>query len=289
MVNVEMSSYAGCLASVDDFYVVSTRTSLRLVHRLTVSETSLVLQNATTAEKMTTYAVFTNMRTAVALRMAGAAVAVTENKFEAELVMTDKFIEVMSTQNSGSYNNQWVLARPLLKSIVIAEQVPGNYYVTNVDDLLLLDHYFGGVNIAYDRRARSDLGYDELVKEKGEDWDYWKCPRSRIIRRDAPNVDTVDKLKKFMNYNDYKNDKLSKGSPSNAIAARFDLDPKRGVCGGSYDNKISVGSSNVYVFLGVSQSSASTPKFTFKDWPNVTRRGIPDEFDWEYVEMKGVF
>ncbi|KAL0214916.1 hypothetical protein P9112_007100 [Eukaryota sp. TZLM1-RC] len=288
MVEVQMSSYAGSVASVDDFYVITSTTPNGQAHRVTVSETSLVLQNATTAEKMTTNAVLTNLRTPVALRVAGASSVLIDNKFEAEVEMTSKFIEIMKIENSGSYNNQWVVARPLLKSLVIAEQVPGNYYVTNVDDLLLIDGYFGGVNIAYDRRARSDLGYDELVKKEGDNWDYWRCPRSKIIRRDVHKVKSVDSLQKFMNYNDYKNDPLSKGSPSSAISARFDLDPKRGVCGGGYDSKISVGSEKVKVFLGVSQSSPSTPKFSFQDWPDVVHIGIPDEFDWCPVEMKRI-
>ena len=43
------------------------------------------------------------------------------------------------------------------------------------------------------------------------------------MNRDAPNVKSLEDMKKFIRYNDYKNDPLSSNNPGKAISSRLDL------------------------------------------------------------------
>ena len=69
-------------------------------------------------------------------------------------------------------------------------------------------------------------GYPEVIIERGADFSYQLAPRAKIFRRDVPKVKDMESMKAIMRYNDFLNDKYSAGSPSNAICARADLDPK---------------------------------------------------------------
>lgn len=44
-----------------------------------------------------------------------------------------------------------------------------------------------------------------------------------MMIRDAPNVNSLTDMEKFIRYNDYKNDPISKGNPGDAISSRLDL------------------------------------------------------------------
>lgn len=43
------------------------------------------------------------------------------------------------------------------------------------------------------------------------------------MNRDAPKVKSLDDMKRFIRYNDYKNDAISGNNPGNAISSRLDL------------------------------------------------------------------
>lgn len=43
------------------------------------------------------------------------------------------------------------------------------------------------------------------------------------MKRDAPKVQSLDGMKKFIRYNDFKNDEYSDGNPGYAISSRLDL------------------------------------------------------------------
>ena len=64
------------------------------------------------------------------------------------------------------------------------------------------------------------LGYTVSINEKGEKENikYTKSPRAKIFDRDQSKINSIEEFKKFMRYNDYKNDNYSENNPSNAIA-----------------------------------------------------------------------
>ena len=43
------------------------------------------------------------------------------------------------------------------------------------------------------------------------------------MKRDAPKVKSLDEMKTFIRYNDFKNDEISGGNPGYAISSRLDL------------------------------------------------------------------
>ena len=70
---------------------------------------------------------------------------------------------------------------------------------------------------------------------------YESCARANIFRARQGDVDSIEKFKYLIQYNDWQNDPLSEGSPTNAIAARGDLRtrPATRVPFGGIDGKVS--------------------------------------------------
>lgn len=58
------------------------------------------------------------------------------------------------------------------------------------------------------------------------------------MNRDAPKVKSLDDMKRFIRYNDYKNDAISGNNPGNAISSRLDLLETNPKAHGSIDGKI---------------------------------------------------
>ncbi|KAL0224633.1 hypothetical protein RCL1_002545 [Eukaryota sp. TZLM3-RCL] len=286
---VEMSSYPAALSSIDDFHVVSVEDKKGVRNSVVVSETSLNLMNKTTASKISLEALLTNFRVAVALKMAGLEGAeAASNGDDIEIAVASMYVHTMSKHNSGTYNNANILVLPENKMIFIAEQIPGSpLYYSDFTHILYRDGYFGSYNIAYNSKVRDALGYNDMQKKQGDDWSFDNCPRAKIMRRDHKMITTLKEFIEFMKYNDYKNDEFGNNNPSNAMCARFDLS-SRGIAGGGYDYKV-FRAGKIYARVGPSQSSPSTPVFSFKDWPNVPHHGIPDEFHFPDIELSPIF
>ena len=84
-------------------------------------------------------------------------------------------------------------------------------------------NYWKSYNIPYSQEIYDRAGYTAALEKDPVKYSYENCPRGKIMKRDAPKVQSLDGMKKFIRYNDFKNDEYSDGNPGYAISSRLDL------------------------------------------------------------------
>jgi len=283
--STSFSSYPGILSSVDDFYLTKET-------NLAVVQTTNSIFNQTLYDQVTHESVLTwqRMRVANALASSGEA-----------------WFEAFRTQNSGTYNNQYMvmnLARfepgaALLDGLLwVVEQIPG--LVVGEDKTATLEMgYWPSFNVPYFREIYERSGYPEFKRRhaaRGPEYaravsgiDYQTAPRAKIFRRDAGNVHDIDSLKYIMRSNGWPEDPYSGGSPMGAICSRGDLDPKSPVAGGCYDTK----GTNFEMAKEMRSEAVNGPTAQGQPvfrWTNefasVSHVGQPSDFDFKFEEQK---
>jgi hypothetical protein len=264
---VSFSSYPGMVYSSDDFYVMDSG--------LVVMETSLTILNEKLYGKNApTRGVFTFIRSMVANLLAGDAPA---------------WAEIFSQQNSGTYNNQWMVVdmnkfvpgtKTLSKDLFwVLEQIPGRVVAKDMTKLLQAQTYWGSFNRPFFKEINDESMFKHFATHHGEIFSYHSNSRARIIAREHANVKNVEDLQKLLRHNDYKVDPYSHGCPYRAIAARFDL-PGTSQCpltilkpNGATDAKVTS-----YKWRGQQKAMAINGP--------TTHNGIPP-FSWN--QMNGLF
>ena len=308
---VAFSSYPGVVASLDDFYVLSSG--------LVVQETTIGNSNPDLYKQfLTPFSLYEFQRNIIANRLADTGAS---------------WGPIYLKWNSGSYNNMNMIVDYKLftpgqavlqpETLLIVEQIPGYVVTTDVTSMLSQNRYFASYNIAFDPMIRRLSGVDSDEAHDGPMFSYDNSPRAQIFRRDAPKVHTLSDLKQLLRSCDFKNDPLSSQIPTcnylgwtnctpaytseNCIATRGDLNPVNGVyalsmCGHrnhiASDAKISHFQSYNSTTLpadvvcgpvGSRDNPQSTPTFRWstsdfeKSVPHV---GHPDAFEFDWVNIQ---
>ena len=221
------------------------------------------------------------------------------------------WVELFSQENSGTYNNQWMvldatkvtLGRPLPKTDVlyIAEQVPGLVASMDVTEILIEKGFWPSYNIAFIPSIYNWSGYPA---NRSSPAGYDGAPRARIFAREAPKVKTWDSFKKLIRLNDFEVDPVcapskqtAKRSGNCAISARGDLPGPHGGAFGGIDAKVIKVSSmqavqppraekppGVEVQAGPSHDQQ--PPFSWAAFPNVSHMGLPEVFDFDWITIQ---
>ena len=286
---MSFSSSPGLLHSKDDFYHVQ---SLDNTTSLVVMETTNSVFDKKLLED------FTSPQTLLSWQRAMLGNWFAEGGAE--------WVETFQKQNSGTYNNQWMVldhARITGANVApesawtdvlwIVEQSPGLCATKDVSDVLQQQGYWASYNIPYLQDIYNRLGYLDQKKkaEQGggdpNDYDYDSCPRAQIFRRDHSTVE----MEKLMRQNDYMNDDLSGGNPLHAVASRGDLPsiPKlklTRVAFGAVDAKVYSGRESAIAAVCGPTSDQQTP-FSWDDplWATVNHTDVPDTFDFPWTDM----
>jgi len=283
--STSFSSYPGILSSVDDFY--NTKET-----NLAVVQTTNSIFNVTLYEQVTHESVLTWQR----MRVANAVASTGKEWFE-----------VFKTQNSGTYNNQYMVVdlskfepgTALRDGLLwVVEQIPG--LVVGDDKTATLEMgYWPSFNVPFFREIYERSGYSEFKSRhasRGPEYaaavsgvDYQMAPRAKIFRRDVGNVHDLDSLKYIMRSNGWPQDPYSGGSPMGAICSRGDLDPKNPVAGGCYDTKVT----NFKMAKEMRSEAVNGPTAQGQPvfrWTNefasVSHVGQPQEFDFKFEEQR---
>jgi len=214
-----------------------------------------------------------------------------------------EWVETFEKENSGTYNNQWMVLDHSRVSDVregawtdvlwIVEQSPGQCEHADVSGFLQTHGYWASYNIPYLEAIYDRLGYakkKEQAAQAGGDpneYDYDGCARAQIFRRDHAAVE----MQALIRQNDYKNDALSGGNPLHAVASRGDLpsDPAlklKRVAFGAVDAKVYSGKESAIAAVCGPTSDQQAP-FTWDDplWANVNHTDVPDAFDFPWSDM----
>ena len=308
--SVSMSSYAGRIASGDDWYITS--------NELAIQETTNLIWNTTLSQLYVvpkTASEFIRVMAATYLASSG-----------------KDWVSYFAFNNSGTYNNQYMVvamhrfqgSKPLKDDTLwVAEQIPGNVTSADVTDVLREQGYWASYNIPYFRNIYEVSGYPQAVEREGLIWSYNSYARAEIFRREAPKVHTLEDMMAIMRFNNFSVDPLSlipncsKATngvcdPSHSamltIASRGDLNPYGGEAQygvaynwlgqrnhGATDTKIAARSelySGVdglvmagHVICGPTNlvNGVHRPfKWSATNFSNLRPSGVPDEYDFQW-------
>uniref|UniRef100_K3X8S8 Phospholipase B-like n=1 Tax=Globisporangium ultimum (strain ATCC 200006 / CBS 805.95 / DAOM BR144) TaxID=431595 RepID=K3X8S8_GLOUD len=225
---ISMSSSPGYLSSVDDWYLTNAG--------LGVLETTHGVFNNELYEFVTPKSVLCWLRSKAANFLAedGMSWAATFAKF-----------------NSGTYNDQWMIidTNKFLpgtgfskNGFTVLEQLPGYIHVEDMSTVINSVGYWGSYNVPYFASTYERSGFlaAYISTNRSESWSHANCTRAKIFQRDAPQVKSLDDLKRIMRYNNWREDPLSSRHASHAVASRYDLeeDPQWFALDGAIDAKV---------------------------------------------------
>lgn len=204
-----------------------------------------------------------------------------------------EFAEVIKPYNSGTYDNQWIIfdlnawKKDKKEALFICEQMPGLMISEDVTRFLTSEdkqNMWPSYNVPYNRTIYEKSGYNMTVNE------YEECSRAKIFKRDSKNVVDLESMKYIMSYNDYKNDEFSNGDPKESIASRYDLREETPNPFGAIDVKI-VQSSKPHITHAIcGPTHQNQPPFEWTDtFANSVHVGVPQKFDFEWVEIEDTF
>jgi len=217
------SSYPGCLASMDDFTLLSSGLG-SMETTISVYNKSLYSPKFMKPDGQ----LHCWLRSVIANRLAKTG---------------HEWVKIFKRYNSGTYNNQWTVVdykkftpgQPLPKRdlVWVLEQLPGTIMARDVTWFVREHSYWPSYNIPFLRKISKMSGFD--VQGAKYDWYKWgSSPRAKMIERDHGKVTDIHSLTRLMRYNDYQHDEFSKckcNPPYTAeagISARGDLNPPNG-------------------------------------------------------------
>lgn len=235
-----------------------------------------------------------------------------------------EWVDFFSRENSGTYNNQWMVLDasrvnigerlPATGVLWIAEQVPGLVATMDVTAVLAEKGYWPSYNIAYIPEIYAWSGYP-ANRSAADGYD--GAPRAQIFSREAPKVKNWAEFKRLIRLNDFENDPVcavgcscigtdgvcnhscafqAKRSGDCAISARGDLPGPRGGAFGGIDAKV-LKLSSMHAVLPpqsgrppqVEAQSGPThdqqPPFSWSVFPNVSHVGVPEVFDFDWITI----
>ena len=258
---IAFSSYPASLFSVDEFHIMDSN--------LTEMGTSINIINTNLYDLITHESILSWVRQIVSNRLASSA---------------EEWTKIFARENSGTCNEQAIILdmnkidfknkKIEDKALMIIEQMPNYTEAVDVAEYLRKG-YWPSYNVPFIDKIYKDMG--NIVIEN-ENIRYTRSPRALIFKRDQGSVNSIEDFKKFMRYNDYKNDNLSNNDPSKTIASRSDLgDNNLTLCHGAIDVKfISVKDllerkNLIYIISGPSNDQQET-----FSWSNHTCRSDKD-------------
>jgi len=134
-----------------------------------------------------------------------------------------EYADIMMANQSGTYNNQWVVAdakqfngdgRELKDDLLwVVELAPGITHAADMTSTLQQQHYWPSYNIPYFVDVYNASGYPAKAEAFGDDFIYSKAPRANIFRRNASQVTSVADAGRLLRYNNYQHDPLAKDDP----------------------------------------------------------------------------
>jgi hypothetical protein len=200
---MSFSASPGFLMSKDDFAVTGGAAAGLMI----METTNSVFNRTLFSDNLTPFSILTWQRSAMAMQWATSG---------------EQYTQIMATNQSGTYNNQWdVVDTKLFKPggalednlLWTIELVPGLSQAQDTTDVLRKQGYFPSYNIPFFQSIYDISGYPARVAKYGDDYSYTKCPRARIFARNATVVTGRAEMHALMRYNNFQHDPLSHDDP----------------------------------------------------------------------------
>ncbi|KAK2076982.1 hypothetical protein QBZ16_005210 [Prototheca wickerhamii] len=274
---MSFSSYPGELFSDDDFYILSSG--------LVILQTTNKIFNDALFDLLNTSSVLSWQRVRAANWLA--------EDGQVGPGGGEAWAEVLALENSGTYNNQYMVTdlsrfepgTALAPGLLwVVEQIPG--LVESADATqMLAQGYWASYNVPAFANVYNASGYPDMVSKadaygqhftKVAHWlSHEASPRANIFRRDQAAVRDVRSMARLMRSNDWEHDPLSEGHPLCAICGRGDLIPGNPLSRGCYDTKVTSAShAKEMVAFAVNGPTQGTDLPAF-DWREFGGEGLP--------------
>lgn len=293
---ISFSSYPGFLFSFDDFYIAQP-------NKLAIFETTFTNYNEDLYQYMTSNTLFDWIRIITTIRM---------------IETGSEFRDIFKRENSGTYNNQWVIvdykllnqkesgADLLPGTLYICEQLPGedNVFTEDWTTILNDEQFFGSFNLPI---INDTITLSKTMENMEENDDVmwgspYDCCRANIFKEHQDEIVDMDKMKWMMRYNDYENEpesfdeKKNAADPGASIAARYDLRDaslwgSSAVAFGNLDSKITsksmVETGSFYVEAGPTHDDQPVANFDEMDAKGylLPSRGVLRVWDFDWQEF----
>jgi len=268
---ISMTSYAGNIFSLDDFYTISSGLAT-LETTLFVYNKALYEQNSPTGQ------LWEPVRVMVANRLANTG---------------KQWVELFSKHNSGTYNNQWMVvdyerARQGSQTGVlwVVEQIPGSLVSRDMTQHLTTTSYWASYNRAFFLETFLQTGGQEMARLYGDWFSHDKNPRAREFQSHQHTVVDQETMMELLRSNNYQTSPHSTPAgcsgpiPSAAIAARADLQTANTSC--TWEREDYMVGTRAYGAIDakvVSSSSAEILGFSAVAGPTTDKQSLPP-FSW---------
>lgn len=274
---VSFSAKPGVIYSKDDFYVVGAEHQ-----RLVVMETTNGVLNDELYKLITPKSLLTWQRIPMVNSLATGG---------------EEWTTMYKKYNSGTYNNQYMVVD--MKKFVpgegakpgflwIIEQIPGMAPSADVTDVMVAqDNHWPSYNVPYFPEVYKASGFEDAYEQHGDEYSYSECTRAKIFARDQSKVQSLAAFESIIRYDDYQNDPLSNGDPGAAISPRHDLRTTNAKAFGGIDGKVSS-----YTLIQENKARAQSgptfdqqPVFKWSDWPDAVNPGMPEQYDFPWIDV----
>eukprot|EP00931_Biecheleriopsis_adriatica_P105978 TRINITY_DN80495_c0_g1_i1.p1 TRINITY_DN80495_c0_g1~~TRINITY_DN80495_c0_g1_i1.p1 ORF type:complete len:662 (-),score=161.32 TRINITY_DN80495_c0_g1_i1:24-1721(-) len=280
---IAFSSYPGAVTSTDDFYVMSSG--------ITTMETSLEILDPTVWDKVHDFPRFASIPNFMHLmavnRMAKSSA---------------HWAKLFSKANTGTFTSQWMVTdynefkrgEPIPDSTFwVIEMIPGVSEMRDMSGYLREKRYWPSFNRPFFATTREASGFSAAERTHGMLYSYEANPRATIFLQGAPAVNDLAEMRTLMNRNQYPLSSVANNDPGHEISARYDLSPALKIPNGGIDAKVVsrclVKQLQVQAVSGPSHQSLQPFRWKGPEgdeiWPDYPHAGMPDEWNFDYVQM----
>jgi len=280
---VSFSSYPGCIASTDNFYMMNSG--------LVAMDTSLEVLNPNIYNRIPNFEtapfIPNFMHVMVVNRMANSAA---------------DWTSMLSHEGTGFPSSQWMVVdfnrftpgTPITQDTVrLLEQVPGIIRHDDVSQLVRENGFWASYNRPFFSAIRDVSGHTDAQATYGDLYSFAKSPRALIFERAAPSIIDLTGMRSLMRRNAFPEENILPNEPGHAISARLDLDQRSHIPNGGIDSKV-INRCLMKELQCQAESGPShdkQPVFSwtspaggelFPGWPHL---GMPNSWNFGWVQM----
>jgi hypothetical protein len=172
----------------------------------------------------------------------------------------------------------------------VLEQIPGNIVVEDMTQHLFETGYWASYNRPYYEKIYKEAGYYDMMRHYGRTYSYEDNPRSEMFKSRVNLVKDLDDFRALMqlNLNLHKNDHINTISPRYDLANNLELRKPAGGIDTKIVNAQMVHDQTVYAISGPS-TAGGTPPFRWSDWPHEPHYGLPEVWNFPWMEFNKNF
>lgn len=283
--HVEVSTKIGALPSSEDFWVAS---SGLMILETTINNKNTTLQHEVDKSQTKLMTWLRNMHATF--------VAQTGEQW------ADEFLK----ENSGTYNNQYVIVdskkltpgvKPTKDLLWVTETMPGIAVKADLTQVLADNLFFPSFNTPYFEEIQIMANYTNNVADNSSY--YYNETRYLILKREAPQVKSIEDFQKLMRLNNYLNEPVC-NDPSKQVMSRYDLKDRIGlntsVAFGGLDTKVTSAwrTLNNLSFIGIWSpvyDDKDLPPWDFDEWSEkhpdkvVKHDGLPSKWTFNWTDF----